>query len=183
MQTKLRHHAREQIAKTLHDGLQQLLVIAALNVDQQLKRETESGGAPSDALSEAKLHLDEAMAAARSLNVELFPPVLQRSGLPAALAWLAKWAHDKYKLDVQILADPRADATRKDMRTLLFEAVKELMLNAVKYAQTDRVTLELTLDGDDQLCLTVTDRGVGFDVRMLDARSKVGSFKADAAPS
>jgi signal transduction histidine kinase/ActR/RegA family two-component response regulator len=170
--TLAEHHAREQIAKTLHDGLQQLLVIAALNLDQQLKREAESGGAPSDALSEAKLHLDEAMAAARSLNVELFPPVLQRSGLPAALTWLANWARDKYKLDVQILADPRADAARKDVRTLLFESVRELLLNAVKYAQTDRVTLELTLDDDDQLCLTVTDRGAGFDVALLDARSK-----------
>ena len=170
--TLAEHHAREQIAKTLHDGLQQLLVIAALNLDQQLKRETEHGGPPSNALSEAKLHLDEAMAAARSLNVELFPPVLQRSGLPAALTWLANWARDKYKLDVQILADPRADATRKDVRTLLFESVRELLLNAVKHAQTDRVTLELTPDGDDQLCLTVTDRGVGFDIAMLDARSK-----------
>jgi signal transduction histidine kinase len=98
--------------------------------------------------------------------------VLHRSGLPAALTWLANWARDKYKLDVQILADPRADAARKDVRTLLFESVRELLLNAVKYAQTDRVTLELTLDDDDQLCLTVTDRGAGFDVALLDARSK-----------
>jgi len=170
--TLAEHHAREQIAKTLHDGLQQLLVIAALNLDQQLKRETESGAAPSDALSAAKLHLDEAMASARSLNVELFPPVLQRSGLPAALTWLAKWARDKYKLDVTILADPSADVARKDVRTLLFESVRELLLNTVKHGQTDRVTLELTLDDDDELCLMVTDRGVGFDVAMLDARAK-----------
>ena len=35
------------------------------------------------------------MAVARSLTVELFPPVLQRSGLPAALKWLANWAYDE----------------------------------------------------------------------------------------
>ena len=41
--TLAEHHAREQIARTLHDGLQQLLVIAALNLDQQLKRDSEAG--------------------------------------------------------------------------------------------------------------------------------------------
>ena len=80
--TLAEHQAREQIAKTLHDGLQQLLVIVALNLDHQLKRENEVGAAPSELLTEAKQRLDEAMAVARSLNVELFPPVLQRSGLP-----------------------------------------------------------------------------------------------------
>ena len=172
--TLAEHHAREQIARTLHDGLQQLLVIVALNLEQQLKRENEVGAAPSELLAEAKQQLDEAMAVARSLNVELFPPVLQRSGLPAALTWLANWTHDKYKLSVQIGADPRADSARKDVRTLLFESVRELLFNAVKYAQTDRVTLALELDADDQLCITVTDQGVGFEPARLDDRSKAG---------
>ena len=107
--TLAEHHAREQIARTLHDGLQQLLVVVALNLEQQLKRENDVGTA-SELLAEAKQQLDEAMAVARSLNVELFPPVLQRSGLPAALTWLANWTHEKYKLSVQISADPRADS-------------------------------------------------------------------------
>ncbi len=139
--TLAEHHAREEIARTLHDGLQQLLVIVALNLEQQLKRETEGGAAPSELLAEAKQQLDEAMAVARSLNVELFPPVLQHSGLPAALTWLARWTQDKYKLSVEIAADPQADSARKDVRTLLFESVRELLFNVVKYAQTDRVSL------------------------------------------
>jgi PAS domain S-box-containing protein len=172
--TLAEHQAREQIARTLHDGLQQLLVIVALNLDYQLKREAEVGVAPSVPLTEAKQRLDEAMAVARSLNVELFPPVLQRSGLPAALTWLANWTHEKYKLTVQIAADPRADSGRKDVRTLLFESVRELLFNAVKYAQTDRVTLALELDADDQLCITVTDQGVGFEPARLEDRSSAG---------
>jgi PAS domain S-box-containing protein len=171
--TLAEHHAREQIARTLHDGLQQLLVIVALNLDQQRKRDLESGAVPSSLLLEAKQHLDEAIAAARSLNLELFPPVLHRSGLPAALSWLATWARDKYKLEVEIVADPDADSSRKDVRALLFESVKELLLNVVKHAQADRVTLELGLDADDQLCITVADHGTGFESGRLD-RSKVG---------
>jgi PAS domain S-box-containing protein len=172
--TLAEQHAREQIARTLHDGLQQLLVIASLNLERQLKRDREVGIAPSDPLSEAKHHLDEAIAAARSLNFELFPPVLQHSGLPAALRWLANWTHDKYKVDVQVVADPRADSERRDVRTLLFESVRELLFNAVKHAHADRATLDLALDADDQLCITVTDQGIGFEPAGLDDRSKAG---------
>ena len=172
--TLAEHHAREQIARTLHDGLQQLLVIVALNLEQQLKREGEGGAAPSELLAEAKQQLDEAIAVARSLNVELFPPVLQRSGLPAALAWLAKWTQEKYKLSVEFGGDPRADSARKDVRTLLFESVRELLFNAVKYAHTDRVTLALELDAGDQLCITVADQGAGFEPARLDDRSNAG---------
>jgi len=172
--TLAEHHAREQIARTLHDGLQQMLVIAALNLEQQLKHDAEGGAAPSELLSEARHQLDEAISAARSLNFELFPPVLQRAGLPAALTWLADWTRDKYKLEVQVVADPRADSGRKDVRTLLFESVRELFFNAVKHAQTDRVTLELALDADDQLCITVSDQGTGFEPAELDHRSRAG---------
>src|SRR5204862_7956241 len=82
--TLAEQRAREQIAKTLHDGLQQLLVIATLSLEQQLKLDSDSGAAPSELIREAKHQLDEAITTARSLNFELFPPVLQRSGLPAA---------------------------------------------------------------------------------------------------
>jgi PAS domain S-box-containing protein len=172
--TLAEHHAREQIAKTLHDGLQQLLVIVSLNLDVQLKREAEGGGTRNTVLSDAKRNLDEAIAAARSLSRELFPPVLHRSGLPAALAWLANWTREKYRLDVEVVADPRADSTRSDLRTLLYESTRELLFNAVKHAKVDRVSLELALDADDHLCVTVTDRGVGFKPESLDDRWKTG---------
>lgn len=171
--TLAEQHAREHIAKTLHDGLQQLLVISSSNLDRQLQRDTERGAAPSELLSVARGHLNEAIAAARSLSIELYPPVLERSGLPAALEWLARWWRDKYKLEVQIEVDARADSARKDVRTLLFESVRELLFNAVKHAHADCVRLELSLDARDQLCITVSDRGVGFDPATLD-RSQSG---------
>ena len=122
---------------------------------------------------QAKNHLDEAIAAARSLSVELFPPVLQTSGLPTALGWLADWSRSKYGLEVKVSADPRADSDRKDVRTLLFGSVRELLFNVVKHAHVDRVTVDLALGPNDTLCITVTDEGLGFDPTELDERAKV----------
>jgi PAS domain S-box-containing protein len=170
--TLAEHHAREQLAKMLHDGLQQLLLVAAVNLDQQVKRDAQLGVASDELVVQARSGLDEAIAAARSLSIELYPPVLQSSGLPAALTWLAEQTRKKYGLDVQISADPAANSARKDIRTLLFESVRELLINAVKHAEADRVAIELALDPDDVLRITVTDEGVGFDPATLFDRAK-----------
>ena len=172
--TLAEQHAREQLAKTLHDGLQQLLVSAVLNLDRHVAREAQRGGGPGELLVRARNHLDEAIAAARSLSLELFPPALHGSGLPAALTWLAERTRNQYGLLVEVSADPLANSDRKDVRTLLFESVRELLFNAVKHAQVDRVTIDLSLDQDDALSITVSDRGIGFDPAGLVERRKAG---------
>jgi signal transduction histidine kinase/ActR/RegA family two-component response regulator len=168
--TLAEQRAREQLAGTLHDGLQQLLVAATLNLDQ-LKRKEHSSADSAKLLVQAKAHVDEAIAAARSLRVELFPPVLHSSGLPAALTWLAKHMRNEYGLLVQLSADPIANSERKDVRILLFESVRELLFNAVKHAKVDRVAMDLVLDQANGICITVADEGVGFDPSGLADRA------------
>jgi PAS domain S-box-containing protein len=172
--TLAEQHAREQLARTLHDGLQQLLVTVALHVDQQMAHDAREGLRAGEPLLQARAHLDEAISAARSLSFELFPPALHRSGLPAAFAWLADWTRQQYGLDVQVSADHLADSDRKDVRTLLFESVRELLFNAVKHAHVDRVTLDLARTSDDMLSITVADEGIGFDPATLVDRAKAG---------
>jgi PAS domain S-box-containing protein len=173
--TLAEQRAREALAKTIHDGLQQLLAIAAMNVESQIRSEARRGAPPKN-LVQAKNHLDQAITAARTLSFELFPPVLQTSGLPDALVWLASWSRSKYGLEVEVSADPRADSDRKDVRTLLFESVRELLFNAVKHAHVNQVMLDLALGPKDTLCVTVSDRGVGFDPQVLVDRLKVGNI-------
>ncbi|HEY1307843.1 MAG TPA: PAS domain S-box protein [Vicinamibacterales bacterium] len=172
--TLAEQRAREQLSRTLHDGLQQLLVLASLNLDEQLKRERDRGTDSIESIARAKAHVDEAAAAARSLSVELFPPLLHSSGLPIALAWLANSTKTKYGLEVRLSADPLANSDRHDVRTLLFESVRELLFNVVKHARVEYVTVDLALDPDDCLCITVTDQGVGFDPIKLADLERVG---------
>src|SRR5262249_57596887 len=75
-------HAREELAKTLHDGLQQLLVTVALHLEQSMQDDAREGSGADDPLVQAKAQLDEAITAARSLSFELFPPTLHPSASP-----------------------------------------------------------------------------------------------------
>jgi PAS domain S-box-containing protein len=172
--TLAEQRAREQLATLLHDGLQQLLVSASLDVERRIASDARPGVPPDQLLAQVRLYLEEAIGAARSLSLELFPPVLHTSGLPAALRWLSNQTRIKYHLRVDVVADTAADSARRDVRTLLFESVRELVFNAVKHARADCVTVHLTLEADDSLCIVVADRGVGFDPADLDQRETAG---------
>jgi PAS domain S-box-containing protein len=171
--TLAEQHAREQLAKTLHDGLQQQLTVAAMTLES-IERRASMARPSIDQVHEAQAQLADAIVTARSLSVELYPPVLHAEGLPAAVRWLADWHRTKYGLDVRVTADPLANATRRDMRILLFESVRELLFNVVKHAHVQQVAVNLAIDEHDALSITVTDEGIGFDETRLRDRTKSG---------
>src|SRR5262249_32853341 len=159
--TLAEQHAREQLARTLHDGLQQLLFSAKVKLDRAVKSDFHADQA--GLLHKTRADIDEAIEAARTLSVNLFPPLLHVGGLPAALAWLAKRTQEQFRVAVNLTADPRANPEPSDVRILLFEAVRELLFNAVKHAHVDRVDVNLELRSDDTIHIEVSDKGIGFE--------------------
>ncbi len=171
--TLAEQHAREQLAKMLHDHVQQLLFSATLKLDRLATRVEKHGAAEADLVNSTRGDINDAIAAARSLSVELFPPALHERGLPAALEWLGGWMRQKYGLVVRLSADSQANPARRDLRILLFESVRELLFNVVKHAKTTQAGVELVLATDQTLRLTVTDMGTGFDPAAVIRPSQV----------
>ncbi len=159
--TLAEHHAREELAKTLHDGLQQLLFSAEITLDRAGASISQADRAAL--LQRARAEINEAMEAARTLSVNLFPPMLNIEGLPVALVWLAKRTQEQYGVFVNVTADPQANPATRDVRILLFEAVRELLFNAVKHAHVDQVDVKLEVGRDNAIHIQVSDEGIGFD--------------------
>jgi PAS domain S-box-containing protein len=159
--TLTEQNTREQLAKMLHDGLQQSLFSAGMTLDRALK--TGSYNNQVDLIRRAQTDLNEAIEAARTLGLSIFPPALHTGGLPLGLAWLARRMQEQYKIIVNLTAAPEADPISPNARILLFEAIRELLFNAVKHAHVDQINVNLTLDPDDVIHIQVSDKGVGFD--------------------
>ena len=159
--TLAEQHVREELARTLHDGLQQSLFSVGIAIDQALR--STSHADQVGLLQRARAEINEAMEATRSLSVNLFPPVLHVGGLPAALAWLAKRTQEQYGVVVNVTADPQANPATSDVRILLFVSVRELLFNTVKHAHVARVDINLEVGPGETIHIHVSDEGVGFD--------------------
>jgi PAS domain S-box-containing protein len=161
--TLAEQHVREQLARALHNDLQQLLFSAGLQLDMFSKRANHATSDESELITHARKYIDEAIASVRTLSVDLFPPALHRGGLPVALPWLADRMRDRYGIIVDLTIDAKADPESRDMQTLVFECVRELLFNVVKHAKVDRAAVDLMLTPDDAVRVTVSDQGAGFD--------------------
>lgn len=162
---------RRRLASMLHDHLQQLLVGAKLRLRLGA---TAEGPRRTQEIRQAEQILGEAIEATRSLSAELHPSVLHEHGLAAALEWLAHRMNDSYPIHVDLELDAAVMVEDDRLRSLLFDAARELLFNAVKYAEADRVRVSLHPHDLDTVRLCVEDQGVGFDAPAFEPDVKRG---------
>ena len=114
----------------------------------------------------------EAIDSSRSLAVDLNPPALQEGGLIAGIKWLAADIQKKNQFTVHFQSDSRAEPGWEDMRTLLFECVREMLLNSMKHAGVCEARVTLLKTDDNQIQLIVSDEGKGFDPDLLEMQAR-----------
>jgi signal transduction histidine kinase len=97
----------------------------------------------------------------RSLTAQLSPPVLEQLGLVPALEWLSEEMRKTYQLEVSFEDDESAKPMDSVTASILFRAVRELLINVARHAQVGIAYLTTHREGD-QLVVTVEDKGTGF---------------------
>jgi signal transduction histidine kinase len=88
-----------------------------------------------------------------------------------AVQWLADRFSDGHGLDVSLSVDGDDVEPSDTIRFLLFQSIRELLVNIVKHAEASRVTIELSEAGGEAR-VKVTDDGKGFDARSVEAPPK-----------
>jgi len=157
---------RRHLAQVLHDHVQQLLAAAMMRI--QLAQQEPQKQDLSRTLAEVAELVQDSITAARSLAVDLHPPVLSDGGLVAALSWLARQMEKNHGLAVTFEGSSDVELPASH-RALVFETARELLFNVVKHAGVDRAHIRLEGSGTDEVQITIEDEGVGFDLERLDS--------------
>ena len=123
--------------------------------------------------------LTESLTYTRSLVADLSPSVLREHGLVAGLRWLAEWM-ERHNLRVLMESDADTVSLPYEQAILLFQSVRELLMNSAKHARSDHAWLSVT-SAAGALCVTVRDEGAGFDPvsameESAETTSKFGLF-------
>ena len=122
--------------------------------------------------------------------------MLYELGLEAAVEWLAEQFQAQHGLRIEVDDDGQPKEVEDNVRALVYRAVRELLLNAIKHAQAQNARVSLRRE-DDKLHVEVADDGRGFDPTAGNAEDLSGfglfsihermdfiggSFQIDSAP-
>lgn len=170
--TKAEQVERHRISQILHDDLQQRLF--AIKAQLSLLTFEKEADVPPSVLSvieKVQKELSNTISITRSLSIDLSPAIIHGEGLADAIIWLSSQMKEQFDLQVEVESRTNLNGMEDHIRVLLFRAVRELLFNIVKHAETKQATVHLE-QVDNCLHITVSDPGVGFDVATVMADSK-----------
>jgi signal transduction histidine kinase len=147
--------ARRRIERDLHDGAQQRLVAAALELtilDRQLARDPEGA---RTVLQRAREHLDQGLGELRDLARGIHPAVLTERGLEAAVISLVQRA--PVPVDLEVDVREQLDA---GIEAAAYFVVSEALTNVAKYAEAVTATVRVRSTAGS-LVVTIADDGIG----------------------
>jgi signal transduction histidine kinase len=163
---------RRRLAANLHDNLTQN--IGLIQIKLSLLRQTPNKVERQTVLQEIEELVGRSIASSRSLTLQLSHPVLYDLGFVAGAQWLAEDVQALYGLKVSVKDDGCPKPLDERIRVVLFQCLREVLINASKHARVDDVRVRIERCHDDSVRVTVRDRGVGFDPAVLDNRSTHG---------
>lgn len=159
---------RRQIAQDLHDSIGPILAFSSREI-QTIKK--YSPPKIASALQEVSEKMDEAIQQARTLSFDLSPSLLYDLGFEVAVEDLVDRFAAERKISCEFQTDPHAKPLSEDVKIVLYRSVRELLINAAKYAEAEFVTVSVNrLETDVRV--TVEDDGKGFDVSTLEEESE-----------
>lgn len=168
---------RKSLAQELHDDLAQVLSVIRIKVDALLERRLRA----TERLlcRECQTLLVHANRALRSIMSRLSPPALEQGGLMGGLDMIQQELARNFGLAVMLEQQSDFVDPPEPARSVLFRAVRELLINVAKHAHTEMAWVRIgRLQDNTTVHIEVLDSGCGFDVEAVLARpaDELGGF-------
>jgi len=164
---------RQRLAREIHDSLGQAFTAILV---QLRSAEVTLGDEPDlarTAIGQVRELARDGLADARRAVDALRPQTLDRFDLATALRRAVVQATLGTPMDVQCIVRGDVYALPIDTATQLLRIAQEALSNSLKYADAQRLTIELTFD-PEQTQLHVQDDGRGFDPEQAAAAGGFG---------
>jgi signal transduction histidine kinase len=164
---------RRYLARELHDEVGQALTAVKINLQASQRLSTLQPATPH--LEESIILIEQLLQQVRNISLDLRPSILDDLGLVAALRWYLDRLGRRTGLVTQFVSElPEEVRFPVELENTCFRVVQEALTNTVKHGQANLVKLELRLE-NNELLLTISDDGVGFETQMALRRASQGA--------
>lgn len=156
-------HERQLISYEIHDGLAQYLAGAIMQFQAYNFSKTSHPDQAANAFEAGMTMLQHGHAEARRLISGLRPPILDESGIIAAIAHLVNEPRHLAETKIEFHSDVEFERLDSILENAIYRIVQECLANACKHSESDLVRIEM-VQRDTRLRIDVRDWGKGFDV-------------------
>jgi two-component system sensor histidine kinase DegS len=166
----IQERERARIAHNMHDGVNQLIIGAILEVKAARERLASGDPVPAEAaLQRVRAVLGQVDSEIKRIIHDLRPPTLDALGLSAAISRYAErfQVFAGLSCNVQITGGPRR--LDPEVEIGIFRVMQEALQNAAAHAQATQTWVYLTFSLE-AVRLEVRDNGQGFDLAYILAQ-------------
>lgn len=155
---------RQRIARDLHDGVNQLLIGAMLELESSQQRlAVGNPDAARQAVASAQSIIKQVEGEIRRVVHDLHPPALDELGLPAALRRLGDEFGRLHGIHCTVTAGGVPGVEVPNRAAIdLYRLAQEALHNVSEHADATRVDVELRVE-EHRVVLSVRDDGRGFE--------------------
>jgi PAS domain S-box-containing protein len=174
---------RKRLATYLHDSIGQTLSVARMKIDvitaalsEKYPVNAQSKISPLgnkeliNQLNDLSNLIKGSIQETRALTFELSPPILHDLGLVPALDWLVGEMEKQHKLKAILLNRAEKFRIADQVRDLLFDGTREMLMNVIKHAKATHVKVAVELV-NSSVCISLKDNGVGFDTGAMEEQN------------
>lgn len=161
-------HERQLIAYEIHDGLAQQLAAAAMHFESCGNLAKQQSGKATTAHEVGVQLLRQAHEEARRLISGVRPPILDESGITAAIAHLVHDEQEAGDREFELINRVTFERLPTILENAIFRIVQEALTNARNHSQSEKIRVSLVQE-NDLVRLEVQDWGIGFDPRTVGA--------------
>ena len=153
---------RTWIARELHDDVNQQITLLAIELERWSQHPSKSAVDLRDHIHHARERLSDIAKDIQALSHRLHSSKLEYLGIVAAANSFCKELSEQQKVQVEFNYANIPRGVPKEISLCLFRVLQEALQNAVKHSGARHFHVELR-GTSDEICLTVSDPGVGFD--------------------
>ena len=161
-------HERQVIAYEIHDGLAQQLAAAIMHFETCGNIVKQQSGKATTAHDVGVHLLRQAHAEARRLISGVRPPILDESGITAAIAHLVHEQREAAHREIEFVGRVSFDRLPTILENSTYRIAQEALANACNHSRSEKIRVSLVQE-NDRLRLEVQDWGVGFDPKTVEA--------------
>ncbi len=169
----IQEEERRRIARDLHDDISQRLAMLAVEIEQLKLDPPHSADDLKGQLTGLGAAVHGVSKGVQSISHQLHPPHLEYLGLVSAMKSFCQESAARRKVEIDFTSDDITEPVSQEISLCLFRILQEALHNAAKHSGVGHFRVSLN-QSTEQLHLTVSDGGAGFDVESVMNKEGLG---------